>query len=246
MKAMIFAAGLGTRLHPLTLSRPKALVEIAGKTALERAIEAVIDAGAREIVVNVHHFAPMVVEFIGSKDWGVPIMISDESARLLDTGGGLLKARPMLESSDGEPILIHNADIVTDIPLRQMKLDGADIRLLTSHRESSRRLTFDLNGRLTGWRNMLTGEIMGKPEPDDRSLAFGGIHLVSPAIFEALEKYAPSNTPFSLTPFYIANVEKLDIRCWQQPDGTRWHDIGRPLTLESAREDFADLHISKQ
>lgn len=246
MKAMIFAAGLGTRLHPLTLSRPKALVEIAGKTALERAIEAVIDAGAREIVVNVHHFSTMVIDFIGSKDWEVPIRISDESALLLDTGGGLLKARPMLDNSDGEPILIHNADIITDIPLRQMKLDGADIRLLTSNRESSRRLTFDENGRLTGWRNLQTGETKGKPAPDDKALSFGGIHLVSPTIFEALEKYAPTNTPFSLTPFYITNVEKLDIRCWQQPDGTRWHDIGRLTTLESARKDFADLHISKQ
>lgn len=246
MRAMIFAAGLGTRLHPLTVSRPKALVEIAGKTALERAIEAVIDAGAREIVVNVHHFATMVIDFIGNKDWKVPIRISDESALLLDTGGGLLKARPMLDNSDGEPILIHNADIVTDIPLKKMKLDGADIRLLTSNRESSRRLTFDMNGRLTGWRNLQTGETKGKPDPDDKALSFGGIHLVSPAIFEVLEKYAPANTPFSLTPFYIANVEKLDIRCWQQPGGTRWHDIGRPTTLESARNDFADLHISKQ
>lgn len=246
MRAMIFAAGLGTRLHPLTLSRPKALVEIAGKTALERAIEAVIAAGACDIVVNVHHFASMVIDFIGSKNWEVPIRISDESALLLDTGGGLLKARPMLDNSDGEPILIHNADIVTDIPLKQMKLDGADIRLLTSIRESSRRLTFDGNERLTGWRNLQTGETKGKPDPDDKVLSFGGIHLVSPAIFEALEKYAPTNTPFSLTPFYISNVEKLDIRCWQQPDGTRWHDIGRPTTLEWARKDFADLHISKQ
>lgn len=119
MKAMIFAAGLGTRLYPLTLTRPKALVEVAGKTALERAIEAVTEAGAREIVVNVHHFATMVIDFIGNKDWKVPIRISDESALLLDTGGGLLKARPMLDNSDGEPILIHNADIVTDIPLKR-------------------------------------------------------------------------------------------------------------------------------
>lgn len=240
MRAMIFAAGLGTRLHPLTLSRPKALVEIAGKTALERAIEAVTEAGAREIVVNVHHFAPMVADFIASRRWSVPIRISDESERLLDTGGGLLKARPLLDSADGEPVLLHNADIVTDIPLDRMELGGADALLLTSERNSSRHLTFDRAGRLTGWRNLFTGETKGNPAPADRQLAFGGIHLISPTLFDALEEYAPAGEPFSLTPFYIANARRLEIRSWQQPHGTRWHDIGRPESLEAARAEFAE------
>ena len=215
MKAMIFAAGLGTRLRPLTDHMPKALVPVAGKPMLERVILRLKEAGFNEITVNIHHFGEQIIDFLRTHDnFGTEIHISDERGMLLDTGGGLLKARPLLDSADGEPVLLHNADIVTDIPLDRMELGGADALLLTSERNSSRRLTFDRAGRLTGWHNLFTGETKGNPAPADRQLAFGGIHLISPTLFDALEEYAPAGEPFSLTPFYIANARRLEIRSW--------------------------------
>ena len=133
MKAIVFAAGLGTRLYPLTESIPKALVEVGGKPMLLRVLEKLRDAGIHEIVINVHHFPDMIIDYLRSNDgFGLKIMISDERGHLLDTGGGILAARNYLD--DGEPFIAHNADILTDFNLSEMitrhNESGADVTLL--------------------------------------------------------------------------------------------------------------------
>lgn len=233
LKAMIFAAGEGTRLRPLTLSMPKALVEVGGEPVLARAIRAVVAAGACEVVVNVHHLADMVEEYLQHTDFGVEVRVSDERRLLLDTGGGLLAAEPLLDDADA--IMLHNADIVTDLDLSAMPCDG-DATLLTSRRQTSRSLLFE-GGRLCGWRDNRTGRTLGNPAGEER--AFNGVHLVRSTIFGALHRYAAeAGEVFSLTPFYVAQAQKLDIRGWMPGRDYRWFDIGNLQKLEAARHAF--------
>lgn len=235
MKAMIFAAGEGTRLRPLTLTTPKALVEVGGMAAVERALRAVAAAGASEAVVNVHHLANLVEEFLLSRDFGLRVTISDERESLLDTGGGLLKAAPLLEGP--EPVLLHNADIVTDLNLRLLTLRG-DASLLVSRRHSSRSLLMAPDSRLNGWRNEKTGQTKGCADGTPR--AFNGIHLVAPSIFDALRDYAAKTGPkFSLTTFYVDKADELNIYCVEAPAPYRWFDIGDAEKLDAARAAFA-------
>lgn len=231
---MIFAAGEGTRLRPLTLTRPKALVEIGGEPMLARVLRAVRAAGVKEAVVNVHYLAGQIVDFLAANDFGLHITVADESTRLLDTGGGLLAARRLL--GDDEPVLLHNADICTDLDLGRLKPSG-DASLLVADRPSSRRLCFDPEMRLCGWANETTGETRGDATPLRR--AFNGIHIVAPSIFPALERYSAAigSDVFSLTPFYVAEARRLDIRGIEL-DGYRWHDIGNLEKLDAARADF--------
>lgn len=253
MKAMIFAAGLGTRLKPFTLEHPKALVPVGGIPMLERVIRNLADAGISEIVVNTHHFAPQIVTFLrGHGNFGLDIKISDESECLLDTGGGLLNARPLFAEWDSnEPILLHNADVLTDVPIREM-LDshmgsGADVTLLCSHRNSSRTLYFDKsNGQLLGWENIKTGErkpVGFTPGGNADASPFGGLHIINPdTFFPLLEKYADdisiegdvSSLPFSIIPFYLAEIGCLDIRRFLLPDGCKWFDVGSTEKLAAA------------
>ena len=162
---MIFAAGLGTRLRPLTDNMPKALVPVAGKTMLERVILKLKDAGFHDITINIHHFGSQIIDFLrANQNFGVDIHISDERGELLDTGGGIKKARPLLESN--EPFLIHNADILTDLDLNafyhhHLESD-ADATLLTNHRKTSRYLLMNQDNRLCGWTNLSTGEVLPK------------------------------------------------------------------------------------
>lgn len=229
MKAMIFAAGLGTRLHPFTLEHPKALVEVNGEPMLGRVIRAVKDAGITEIVVNVHHFAEQIEQFLSANgNFGVKIHISSERGKLLDTGGGLLAAKRFLDGS--EPILLHNADVLTDMPLNALELRG-DATLAVSTRESSRQLIFDPAQRLCGWINLKNGETKGCADGVQRS--FNGIHLVSPRIFPALER--ETEEVFSLTPFYVKNASELAIY-GQDISEYKWFDVGRPESLSKARE----------
>lgn len=231
---MIFAAGEGTRLRPLTLTAPKALVEVGGEPVLARAIRAVVAAGADEVVVNVHYLADMVEEYLATHDFGVPVRVSDERSLLLDTGGGLLHAEPLLRGADA--VMLHNADIVTDLDLSLMPLEG-DVTLLTSGRPTSRSLIFDHGQRLCGWRDNRSGQVRGCGRGEPR--AFNGVHLVSPAIFPALRRYAAEAGPvFSLTPFYVAEAAALDIRGWQPGDTYRWFDIGDMNKLAAARAAF--------
>ncbi|MGB1243748.1 MAG: sugar phosphate nucleotidyltransferase, partial [Chitinophagales bacterium] len=163
MKAMIFAAGLGTRLRPLTNDKPKALVEVNGKPLLEIVILQLKRYGFRDIVVNVHYFAKQIIRFLEAKNnFGIHIQISDESDLLLETGGGLQKAKHFL-CSDDEPFLVHNVDILSDINLKalyQSHLEGSPLAtLVVRNRKTSRYLLFDETNRLCGWKNVKTGEV---------------------------------------------------------------------------------------
>ena len=234
MKAMVFAAGEGTRLRPLTLTRPKALVEVGGKPMLARVLENIRAAGIREVVVNVHYLADMVIDYLANNDFGLDIAVADERGRLLDTGGGLLAARHMLDGN--EPILLHNADICTDLDLRRLVPRGM-ANLLVADRQSSRRLTFDAAGRLTGWVNESTGQTRG--DATGERMAFNGIHVVSPEIFPLLEDYSRSvgSDVFSLTPFYVSAASRVEIY-GSRLSGYRWHDVGNMQKLEAANVDF--------
>ena len=255
MKAMIYAAGLGTRLRPLTDDRPKALIEVGGKPMLQHVIENIKKAGITRAVVNVHHFAGKVIDFLDRNgNFGIDIAISDESDRLLDTGGGLLQARPLLDGD--EPILLHNADILTDLDLRLMKMRG-DATLLVGTRGSSRRLVFDHNDgnngsadgsdmmQLCGWIDTASGATRPDGFIYDPSRhttrSFNGIHLFSPALFPTLEDYSRSagSDAFSITPFYVAASGTHSIYA-TEPDGYSWFDIGRPETLAAADRHLRD------
>lgn len=237
---MIFAAGIGSRLRPLTDTTPKALIEIGGKPMLQRVIENIVSAGITDIVVNVHHHASKVIEFVESwNPQGVHIAISDESASLLDTGGGVAKAYRLLS---GDDVLLHNADILTDVDLKSMiaahRTGGRDATLLTSDRPSSRRLLFDADGRMRGWINMTTGET--RPSDCDPQpltpMAFGGIHVVSPGVVESLVDFSRTQgEKFSITDFYISLCNRLSIGNYTPSNPFSWFDIGRPQTLADAR-----------
>ena len=241
MKAMIFAAGLGTRLRPLTDNMPKALVPVAGKPMLERVIVRLKEAGFNEIIINVHHFGEQIIDFLHAHaDFGVNIHISDERDMLLDTGGGIKKARSFLDGD--EPFLVHNADILTDIDLSafyQHHLESnAEATLLVSQRETSRYLLFDPAYNLHGWINKSTGEV--KPENfsyrkgDYKELAFGGIHVISPSLFRYMEN-SPWEGKFSIIPFYLSVCRQTHIQGYPLQD-FRWFDIGKPETLKRAEE----------
>jgi len=194
MKAMIFAAGLGTRLKPITDTLPKALVPVGGEPLLYHVITKLKAAGYTELVINVHHFAGLIREYLAAHDFGLPISISDETAELLETGGGIAHAKDLILPT-GEPFLIHNVDILSnlDIPwFRSQTRPEAISTLLVSERETSRYLLFDGEMRLVGWTNVTTGEVRS-PYPDlnpdhYHKLAFAGIHNLSPAIFDAFEQ----------------------------------------------------------
>lgn len=244
MIAMIFAAGLGTRLGRITETCPKALVEVGGMPVLGRVLEKLVREGATAAVVNVHHHAEMVKDYLKSFPAGIPVEVSDESDLLLDTGGGVAKAAPLLRNmldADGS-IILHNADILTDFPVRPMLeahlSTGADATLLTSsERQSSRRLLINRDGRLEGWRDCRTGEVRGEAAPLEMS--FGGVHIIGPRTLDAIEAYSKARGPvFSITPFYVESHRSLDIRAYEPPEEYRWIDIGRPESLMRARELF--------
>lgn len=176
MKAMIFAAGLGTRLRPLTDRMPKALVPVAGKPMLERVILKLKEAGFTDLTVNIHHFGEQIVDFLEARHhFGVDIHISDERDLLLDTGGGIRKARPWLDGD--EPFLVHNADIWSDVDLqalyRRHVQSQAEATLLVSRRQTSRYLLLDDDNCLQGWVNKQTHEV----KPADIRYQIGRAHV---------------------------------------------------------------------
>ncbi len=240
MKAMIFAAGLGTRLLPLTENRPKALVEVAGVPALQRVIMNLIRYGFDEVVINVHHFADKIEDFLKNNGYfGIDIKVSDERQLLLDTGGGIAAASSLLDG--GEPFLVHNVDILTDLDLGRLYRchceSGADATLLTSDRATSRYLLFDREKRMKGWTNVSTGEVL--PHGLDMTglgmRAFGGIHVISPSMLKPLCEYAPLR-PFSIIPFYISVCRDMIIKSYEPDCGYYWFDIGKHSTLAAAAD----------
>lgn len=244
MKAMVFAAGLGTRLKPLTDTRPKALVEVGGKPLLSHVIGKLAASGYDEIVVNVHHFAPLVKAFLADNDFGVKVSVSDESGELLETGGGIKHARELLEPLDG-PFLVHNVDILSNLDLgwfRAQSRPDALSTLLVSERETSRYLLFDDSLRLRGWTNVKTGEVRSPFPPsalkDCRPLAFSGIHNVGPAIFEAFEEYSMPER-FPIIDFYLAACKNHPIYGVVAND-LRLIDVGKADSLSAAQDFVGD------
>lgn len=246
MKALIFAAGVGSRLKPFTDCHPKALATVGGVTMLERTIVRMRESGVDKIVVNVHHFASQITEFLDkNNNFGLDIAISDESDRLLDTGGGLLRAKTLLCADENEPVILHNADILTDAPLDEMldahRRNDADVTLLVSGRKSSRLLYFASDSRLAGWTNINTGEVKshGADLRQCSLRAFGGVHIVSPAIFDLLGQYASVHGEvFSITPFYVEMLSRLKIIGFTPRADFIWHDIGTPEKLKRAESEM--------
>lgn len=240
MKALVFAAGVGSRLKPFTEHHPKALVPVGGKPMLARVIEKIVAAGIREIIVNVHHFADQIIDFVNSNDFGADILISDERDKLLETGGGLVKA---LEYVGDSPLLIHNADIFTDLSIPAMIAchnHGKQFAtLLTADRTTSRKFVFRHDGSLKGWTNIDKGLL--KPSDlkivaTDKLRAFDGVHVVSPELYPYIQAYRPRGEAFSITDFYIDMAEKFFISSYDLPAGCCWFDVGKPETLEKACE----------
>jgi NDP-sugar pyrophosphorylase family protein len=240
MKAMILAAGLGTRLKPYTDDKPKALVQVGGKTLLEHTIDKLVSEGFSDIVVNVHHFAPLVINFLRTRKFEANIFISDESDRLLDTGGGIIKAKDHLDGD--EPFLVHNVDIVTDISLSGLFAAHTQYpslaTLAVSRRDSSRVFLFDERMRLSGWRNMLTGRsiIPNKQSTVLNAYAFAGIHVISPAIFNLLT----ATGPFSIVDAYLSLCEAQTIKGIDFT-GHFILDVGKPDSLNEAENFFARM-----
>lgn len=224
--AMIFAAGLGTRLYPLTANRPKALVEYEDKTLLEHVLDKIIAAGIHYIVVNVHHFPDQIINFLKSHPKEAEVRVSDERAYLRDTAGGLRFAEPLLGDSDS--VLLYNVDILSTIDIPSMmeyhRNTGAEVTLAVRDRKTSRYLLFDPSDlSLCGWKNIQTGQLIlpGNIE-NPMPLAFSGIHLIDRKVINKI----PSVEKFSLVPFYVGQVGKMNIKgFWHQQDD--WCDVGK-------------------
>ena len=237
MKAMIFAAGLGTRLKPLTDTKPKALVEVNGKTMLEHAISKLQDFGVDEIVINVHHFANQIIDFLKQhKNFGIKINISDESKQLLDTGGGLIKAENFFDKRDS--FFIYNVDVISDIDLKALYRKhietGSIATLAVQQRESSRYLLFNDELKLLGWKNTNTDKIIiskGALSNNLIPLAFSGIHVISPRIF----KLVKISGKFSMTDVYLKLSIFQRINGFRHDDGF-WIDLGTPENIEEAEK----------
>ena len=233
-QAMIFAAGLGTRLKPLTDHTPKALNPVDGQPLLYHVIEKLKRAGVERIVVNVHHFADQIKDYLSQHSFDVEILISDESEHLLNTGGGVKHAQKLFES--GSPVLIHNVDILSNAALEPLYEEAltADAVLLVSERVTKRYLLFDEEMRLVGWTNIDTGEVKS-PYPDldvaaCHRLAFSGIHVVGANVMKEMDAWPDE---FSITDFYIQSCDKLRIKGVASAD-LRLMDVGKLNTLHEA------------
>jgi NDP-sugar pyrophosphorylase family protein len=273
MKAMIFAAGLGTRLKPLTDTMPKALVPVCGQPLLYHVLTKLVTAGYDDIIINVHHFPDQIIDYLCVNDFGAKITISDERDFLRETGGGIKHVRPLLDSStppsaplrmtkglsfrpseaslsfrpseargeifDNTPFLVHNVDIISNLDLkwlREQHREDAVATVVVSERETQRYLLFDDDDQLKGWTNVKTGEVrspFGDIDPDRyRKLAFAGIHLMSPAIFDAFDKLGFGDR-FSIMDFYIQACASYPIYAAVPPD-FRMVDVGKFDTLPEA------------
>ena len=240
MRAMILAAGLGTRLRPLTDDRPKALVEVAGRTLLEITIRRLQQFGIREVIVNVHHFADMVVEYLKEHDnFGMRIEISREDV-LLDTGGGLKKAAWFFleDGHSGEPFLLHNVDVLSTIDFWRMvefhKQNQALATLAVQQRETSRYLLFDEQNQLCGRRagRDHLPEIV-RSSQETRALAFSGVHVISPGFLEKMSEEGV----FSIIPSYIRLAGEGEKIMAFRADEYQWRDLGKPENVAQAADD---------
>ncbi len=239
MKAMIFAAGLGTRLGEITEHIPKALVDINGKTALRIAAERLTEQGFDDIVVNIHHHPQAMLDEINTlNNEGFKLTVSDESESLLDTGGGLYNARSFFSD---EPFLVYNVDIFSDIDLIKLynhHIESSAIATLAvRHRNGNRMLLIDRNGRMRGWCNNTTKEeiIALESRKGLQEIAFTGIHVLSPGIFSLMQEGV-----YSMTSLYLMIAGSQFIDTFLYDDGY-WFDCGTPSNLEKIRK-----HLSQE
>jgi NDP-sugar pyrophosphorylase family protein len=246
MKAMILAAGLGTRLRPLTDDRPKALVTVAGRTLLEIALSRLRSFGVSEVIVNAHHHAQMIVDYLKANDnFGMRIEVSREE-ELLDTGGGLKKVAPFFSDSPQEPFILHNVDVLSKIDLgRMMRFhteQNALATLAVQERASSRQLLFDEQGQLCGRRvgddakDQLARSTLGV-----QALAFSGIHILSPKILAKMEEQGA----FSIIDAYLHFAAQGEKIIAFRADEWYWRDLGRPENLLQAAQDMVSGKYSE-
>ena len=234
-QAMIFAAGLGTRLKPLTDTMPKALVRVGGQPLLWHVIMKLKAAGYERLVVNVHHFANQIVDYLADHDYfGLDIRISDETEALLETGGGIKKALSLFDQES--PILIHNVDILSNLDLNALPMDAP--LLVVSQRSTKRYLQFDDTMRLIGWKNVETGEVKGR---EGMSLAFSGIHVFHPSLAPLLADWPDR---FPIMDFYLQACANHMIRGYEAHD-LRLLDVGKLDTLDQAEDFFKGPLIAK-
>jgi mannose-1-phosphate guanylyltransferase len=246
MKAMILAAGLGTRLRPLTNDRPKALVEVAGRTLLEITLARLRSVGVSAVILNVHHFADMVCDYLKDHDnFGMRVEVSREDDRLLDTGGGLKKAAHFfLRDSTDEPFFLHNVDVISNIDLARMLRVHSENRALATvavqKRRSSRYLLFDetlqLCGRKAGPEHAV--EIVRGSEPL-QPLAFAGIHVLSPRLLDMMTEEGA----FSIIQTYLRLAAQGEKILGFPADEYYWRDLGKPESVEQAAEDIRNRVI---
>jgi NDP-sugar pyrophosphorylase family protein len=240
MKAMIFAAGLGTRFKPWTDEHPKALAIVNNKSLLQRNVEYLQQYGITEVVVNVHHFANQIIEAVAENNgWGSHIVISDERNEVLETGGGLLKARTLLQSD--EPFITLNADILTDLSISDLlsfhQQKESLISFGISNRKSSRNFLFDNNNRLCGWENNQTGE--QKISIDNQSLhpmAYSCVAIFEQRVFDLI----PQRGKFSLTESYLSLAANHLIMGYDHT-GDKFIDVGKPESVAVAEEMFKEV-----
>lgn len=230
-KAMIFAAGMGTRLKPFTDHHPKALAEVNGKTLLERNIEYLKEIGVSELTINVHHFADQIIDFLKqNNNFDIHIQISDETDELLETGGGLVKAKNLIGD---QSFLVMNVDILTDLNLEDLIQFHYQyqplVTLAVSDRESSRKLLFKKNRQLAGWKNYNTGEEILTTDEPLKELAFSGIHIINPRIFEMM----PLSGKFSIMKTYMELMKTEEILGFDH-SGSHLIDVGKPESITEA------------
>jgi NDP-sugar pyrophosphorylase family protein len=239
LKAILFAAGFGTRLKEHTHNKPKALVDLAGKPLLGHAIEHLKQFGISDITINVYHFAEQVIDFIEKNNlFGINIHISNESDQLLDTGGGLKKATEFLKGD--EPILIYNVDVISDLDLNLLLKYHLDQKALATlvvrERETSRYLMFDHELQLTGWKNFSNGETRISREvsfAESQPLAFSGIHIIQPELLDLIKEEGK----FPIMDLYLRLAEIHSIKAFIDQSGL-WMDLGKPEQLIAAEELF--------
>ena len=241
MQAMILAAGLGTRLKPITEELPKALVEVNGKTLLEIAIRNLIENDFRRIIINVHHFAKKVKDFINNNTFAADIFISDESDLLLDTGGGIKHAKKFFENS---PILIHNVDIISNLNLKEFYQyhisDDSVASLVVSNRKSNRYLLFNEADILCGWQDVNKNEkIIVREDSKLNQLAFNGIHILNPHLIDSF----PDEKVFSVIKAYLKIAGTEDIHAYVS-DEIKWIDVGKVDSLQKASQLIRSITLS--
>ncbi len=258
MRAMIFAAGLGTRLKPITDIIPKALVPVCSQPLLKHLIDKLKDAGYSQVVINVHHFADKIKEYVAQNgNFGIEVFFSDETDLLRETGGGIRHAASLLD--DGEPFLVHNVDILSNLNLgdfydahtaASISLDTPLATLLVSERETSRYFLFDNSNNLVGWMNKLSGEVKspfaelrrGASENFDwekflsdnslKKYAFAGTHIISPEVFRLMESWPEK---FPIVDFYLQMADKYIIKGYVKND-LKMVDVGKLNSLEEAEK----------